>query len=126
MQRALHEQGLRLEIVARPDFGTNRPSRAIKHLGERGNFKAFTLLMSSRAVQEWFCGRSLPAISLGSVYDGISMPSIAHYVPPVRRIASGICRLVSEIADSGVARQQHIRIIPEFCKAESIAAVPDR
>jgi len=251
MQRALHEQGLRLEIVAHPDFGTNHPSRAIKHLGERGDFKAFILLMSSRAVQEWFCERSLPAISLGSVYDGIPMPSIdtdyrsmghhaagvflrhghrraawiipeanhagdleteqsfietfrgsgnktvtcriirhgessadliqkltsvlrakdrptaffvvnrlattaivtelysrglriprdvslisrdydqslewirpsiAHYVPPVRRIASGICRLVSEVADSGGVRQQHIRIIPEFCKAESIAA----
>ena len=255
MQRALHEQGLRLEVVAHPDFGTNRPSRAIKHLRERGEFKAFILLMSSRAIQEWFCERSLPAISLGSVYDGIPMPSIdtdyrsmgqhaagvflrhghrhaawiipeanhagdleteqsfietlresgnktascriirhgessadliqqltsvlgkkdpptaffvvnrlattaivtelysrglrlprnvslisrdydqslewirpsiAHYVHPVRRIASGICRLVSEVVDSGVVRQQHIRIIPEFCKAESIAAVPDR
>lgn len=254
MGKVLQERGLRLEIVSHPGFGTNRPARAIQHLRDRGDFRAFVLALSSRTVQQWFCDNSLPAIALGSIFPGLPMPSvdtdyhsmgrhaaglflgkghrriawiipeanhagdleteesfveslhrsddpsvqcqiirhgnssrdllrkintlistsgppsaffainafatatlvtrllslgrriphdvsvitreydplldwihppIAHYISPLRRIASKISRLVVEMATEGPFPLSHTRIIPQFCKAESLAAGPE-
>lgn len=254
MSKVLQERGLRLEIVSHPGFGTNRPARAIQHLRERGEFRAFVLTLSSHAVQQWFCDNALPAIALGSTFPGLAIPSvdtdyqsmgrhaaglflgkghrriawmipeanhagdleteesflenlqragdpavqcrivrhgsssqdltqkisallesaapptaffvinafatttlvtqllsrglriprdvsvisreydplldwihppIAHYISPLRRIASRISRLAVEMATDGPFPLRHIRIIPQFCKAESLAVCPE-
>jgi hypothetical protein len=52
-------------------------------------------------------------------------PPIAHYISPLRRIASKISRLVVEMATEGPFPLSHTRIIPQFCKAESLAAGPE-
>ena len=76
MHRVLEERGLRLEIVSHPSFGTNRPARALQHLQESGDFRAFVLTLSSLAVQNWFCKNALPVIALGSTFPDIPMPSV--------------------------------------------------
>ena len=119
MQRALHEQGLRLEIVAHPDFGTNRPSRAIKHLQERGNFKAFILLMSSRAIQEWFCERSLPAISLGPFTMEFRCPRSTPTTDPWATMRPGCFFAMGIGARHGSSRKQTMPAIWRRSKASS-------
>jgi LacI family transcriptional regulator len=90
MSKVLQERGLRLEIVSHPGFGTNRPGRAIQQLRERGDFRAFVLVMSSQAVQQWFCDNSLPAIALGSTFSGLPMPSVDADYQAVGRHAAGL------------------------------------
>ena len=90
MSRVLIERGLSVEIVSHPGFGTNRPARAIQQLKERGNFKAFVLLMSSQAVQEWFRDNALPAIALGSVFPGIAIPSVDTDYKSMGHHAAGV------------------------------------
>jgi len=90
LQRVLQEQGLDLEIVTHPAFGTQRPAAALNHLAERGSYKAFVLLTCSREVQNWFGSQSLPAITLGSVFPGIPLPSIDVDYKSIGHHAAGI------------------------------------
>jgi len=53
--------------------------------------------------------------------DWIS-PPIAHYISPLRKIASRLSRMVVEISNGGPLPLHHIRIMPEFCIAESLTA----
>lgn len=105
LQRVLQDQGLDLEIVAHPGFGTQRPSAAINSLAERGSYKAFVLLTCSREVQTWFCSQSLPSITLGSVFPGISMPSIDVDYRSIGRHAAGIFL--------GAGHRRAVWIVPE-------------
>ncbi len=47
-------------------------------------------------------------------------PPVAHYVYPLRRIASRISRMVMEMPTSGPFPMKHIRIMPQFNNAESV------
>jgi DNA-binding LacI/PurR family transcriptional regulator len=105
MSKVLQERGLRLEIVSHPAFGTNRPARALQHLRERGNFRAFVLTLSSQAVQQWFCDNSLPSIALGSTFPGLAMPSVDTDYQSMGRHAAGIFL--------GKSHRRIVWIIPE-------------
>jgi len=54
------------------------------------------------------------------VLDSISTP-IAHYISPLRRIASKLSRMAVEMATEGPSPVRQIRVIPQFCAAESLA-----
>lgn len=90
LQRVLQERGLRLEIVSHPGFGTSNPTRALQYLKKKGDFKAFVLTLSSRAVQQWFCDHSLPTLVLGSTFPGLRLPSVDTDYPSIGRHAAGL------------------------------------
>jgi LacI family transcriptional regulator len=52
--------------------------------------------------------------------DWISRP-IAHYISPLREIALRLSRVVVEITTDGTLTLRHIRIMTQFCIAESLA-----
>lgn len=90
LHRVLQQRNLHLEIISHPGFGTNQPARALRHLQEKGPFQAFVLTLSSKAVQRWFLDHSLPAIALGSVFPGLSLPSVDTDYPAIGHHAAGI------------------------------------
>ncbi len=112
LQRVLQEQGFDLEIVAHPAFGTQRPAAALSHLAERGSYKAFVLLTCSREVQNWFGSQSLPVITLGSMFPGISMPSIDVDYKSIGHHAAGIFL--------GNGHRRAVWIVPEARHAGNI------
>ena len=52
-------------------------------------------------------------------------PPSAHYIPPLRRIASRISRLAVEMATSSPFPLYHIQIMPQFCCSESLTVCPE-
>lgn len=112
LQRALHEQELDLEIISHPGFGGSRPDQAIKHLADRGLFKAFVLQACSRSVQNWFYQQSLPAITMGSVFPEVSMPSVDVDYKMIGRHAAGLFL--------GKGHQRIIWALPEATHAGNV------
>ncbi len=90
LQRALFEQGLHLELISHPGFGTQQPQRALQRLEEMGPFKAFILLICSHTVQQWFCKAGLPVVTLGSVLSNLPMPSVDVDYRSIGRHAAGL------------------------------------
>ena len=72
----LAEMGCRLEIHTSKVFQQDEPGHALELLVKKNSADVWILLLSTRAMQEWFLRKEIPCIILGSAHEGIQLPCV--------------------------------------------------
>ncbi len=76
LRQALAKEQHQLEVLCRPGLYLARPQRRLEELVAQVQPAAWVLVLSTRAMQEWFVARRLPAVLAGSPYEGVRLPSV--------------------------------------------------
>jgi DNA-binding LacI/PurR family transcriptional regulator len=76
LRNALAKEHHHLTFLEQPRCYSLRPQRALEELTARLCPAVWLLYLSTRALQQWFCARELPAVIPGSPYEGVSLPSV--------------------------------------------------
>jgi len=72
----LAQEKHQLKFVVPHNCYRERPQRDLKELAARLRPSAWVLLLSTRAMQEWFQVQGLPAVVAGSRHEGIQLPAV--------------------------------------------------
>lgn len=76
LDTSLHEAGSRLAVENVRRCFSARPDRALERLVSSSRADLWILYRSTRAMQEWFSARGIPALVLGSAWAGTGLPSV--------------------------------------------------
>lgn len=87
LRESLAAQGVSLHFMHRPRAFGARPQRLLAEIAGQHPDAAWVLLRSSRAMQEWFAARRLPALVAGSRHDGVRLPCVEIDVEAMARHA---------------------------------------
>jgi len=90
LQADLYHLQARLELHASPAFFQADPRRALEKLVEKNQHDCWILVLSHRALQEWFMQRGLPCMVSGSIYSDILLPSVDLDFRAICRHAAGV------------------------------------
>lgn len=90
----LAQEQHQLKFVVPHNCYRERPQRDLKELAARLRPSAWVLLLSTRAMQEWFQDQGLPAVVAGSRHEGVRLPAVDVDFRAVCRHAVG--RLVAK------------------------------
>lgn len=82
LRRIIASEGMELVMVHGPRYFSKRPALALDGLLRETPAACWLLVRSTREVQTWFDRKKLPAIIMGSAFDGIDICSMDYdYVP---------------------------------------------
>lgn len=87
LRERLAAQGVALQFMHRPRVFAARSQRLLAGLTAQHPGAAWLLLRSSRAMQEWFAARRVPALVAGSRHEGVRLPCVETDVEAVARHA---------------------------------------
>jgi DNA-binding FadR family transcriptional regulator len=73
LRDALAKESLRLTFVDQRNCYTDHPERALEELTARLRPAVWLLYLSTRALQQWFFARGLPAVIPGSRHDDVRL-----------------------------------------------------
>jgi DNA-binding LacI/PurR family transcriptional regulator len=76
LRKALAREQHQLEVLCRPGLYSARPQARLEELTARVRPSAWVLMLSTRAMQEWFVARQLPVVIAGSPYEGVRLPAV--------------------------------------------------
>lgn len=76
LRDTLAKEDFKLEFVHQHNCYSKNPAGALAELAGRLHPAAWLLYLSTRAMQEWFAARGLPAVIAGSRHEGIRLPSV--------------------------------------------------
>ena len=85
----LFDMGVRIQMHNSPACYSRYPGRALEKLVETNSHDCWIVLLSNEPLQRWFMGRRLPCVVTGSVYPGITLPSIDEDYRAACRHAAG-------------------------------------
>lgn len=72
----LFDMGVRIQLHHSPAVYAQHPHRALRKLIETTPHDCWILLLSNDPLQRWFMREGLPCVVAGSVYPGITLPSV--------------------------------------------------
>jgi DNA-binding LacI/PurR family transcriptional regulator len=76
LRNHLAELGCRLEIYTSRAFQVDKPDRILEKTVQKNPSDAWILLLSTRAMQEWFSHKKFPCMIFGTVFEGIQLPYV--------------------------------------------------
>ncbi len=87
LREHLANNGQSLAICHSPRFYGNTPDRALADYVRRHPKSCWLLLMTTREVQEWFSRQHVPALVIGTPYEGVELTSVSSDLPAIARHA---------------------------------------
>src|SRR5258708_3760936 len=85
LREHLSNNGQTLAICHSPRFYRKAPDRALAEYIQRHPKSCWLLLMTTREVQEWFFRTRVPAIIIGTPYEGVELTSVSSDLPAIGR-----------------------------------------
>lgn len=89
LRRTIASAGMELVVVHGPRYFSERPALALDGLVREMNAACWLLVRSTREVQMWFDKKKLPAIIMGSSFEGIDLCSVDYDFVPLCNHAIG-------------------------------------
>jgi DNA-binding LacI/PurR family transcriptional regulator len=90
LRTLFYNNGFRLDTHIGHRYFSGRPSVALKRLVARFPCEGWILAFSNRASQAWFDARRIPAVVIGTAYEGISLPFVDIDMLATARHAAGV------------------------------------
>jgi hypothetical protein len=77
LRRQLAAEGHQLRVqVGRGGFSNEQPEHALRPLVESSPATVWVLYQSTEAMQRWFAERSVRCVVVGSLFEGVALPSV--------------------------------------------------
>ncbi|MEO6873973.1 MAG: GntR family transcriptional regulator, partial [Opitutaceae bacterium] len=114
MRVHLAEQGFTTEVYVCPAHGTRAQQRGLEAFVRQNRVSCCALVSTSRTVQRWFSGHSIPALVLGSCHPSVRLPSLDVDYRAVCRHAAGVFL--------GKGHRRIALVVPDFGTAGDLAS----
>ncbi len=114
MRVHLAEQGFTTEVYVCPAHGSRAQKRGLESFVRQNRVSCCVLVSTSRTVQRWFSGNSIPALVLGSCHPSVRLPSLDVDYRAVCRHAAGIFL--------GKGHRHIALVVPDFGTAGDLAS----